>query len=88
MTAGVTRVGADAAGGRVEGGGQSFVRAGGDLLALVGDAVAPHGAAPHSSATLAAGSTVLRIGGTAVVRAGDAATCGHPATGAAWLRAD
>ena len=78
---GVTRVGIDTAGGTILGGGQSFVYCNGALVAIVGDAVAGHGLGPHAGPTMAEGSSTVFIKGIGVCRAGDAATCGHPATG-------
>ena len=83
---GIARVGVDSAGGVQLGGGQHFVRVGGALVALEGDAVAGHGDPPHAGPVMAQGSPIVRIGGIPVCRAGHLATCGHPTTGAAWMR--
>ena len=64
---------------------QTFARTGGKPWAVVGDAVADHGTGPHNNATLAAGSAFVRVAGLPVVRAGDAASCGHLATGASHV---
>ena len=86
---GVSRVGADSAGGTITGGGQSWVKIDGNPVALVGDGVAPHPPCPdvavHCVATMAAGSGWVKIGGVPICRAGDAATCGHTATGSGWV---
>ena len=74
---GVARVGIDSAGGIILGGGQSFVYANSSLIAVVGDAVAPHGDAPHSAPTLVTGSATVFINGIPVCRQGDLASCGH-----------
>jgi len=78
---GISRVGTDTAGGTITGPGSSTVFVNGDKASLIGDAVASHGIGPHGSATMAEGSTNVFASGTGVVRAGDAATCGHTATG-------
>ena len=83
---GIARVGLDSAGGAILGGGQSFVRVQGALWAVLGDAVAGHGDAPHAAPTMAQGSSFVRINGKPVCRAGHAATCGHAATGSASMR--
>jgi len=49
----------------------------GNEVALHGDAVAPHGIGVHENATLIATTTKLVVGGKAVVRHGDLASCGH-----------
>lgn len=81
--AGVSLVYINSAGGTITGGGQSFVRVNGSAVAVVGDGVFPHGF--HTNATMAEGSTLARINGLAICRAGDAATCGHTANGQAWF---
>lgn len=78
-------VGVDSAGGSILGGGQNWVRIDGAAVAVVGDSVAPHGRGRHGRAVMAAGSPWVRIDGAAACRAGDAATCGHRATGSAWV---
>lgn len=89
---GVARVGVDTAGGTILGGGQSWVFVDGVPEAVVGDAVAGHAPCPddpvHCAPTMAVGSAWDFIDGIPVCRAGDAATCGHAATGSAWLFSD
>jgi len=65
---------------------QTFVRTNGLAWAVVGDAVADHGSGPHNAAHMTLGSTILRIGGVPVCRAGDAASCGHLATGTSHVQ--
>lgn len=76
------RVGVDQVGtGLITGGGQSFVRIQGALWTVLGDAVADHGSSQHNSANMDEASTLVRINGIGVCRAGDGATCTHVATG-------
>ena len=46
-----------------------------------GDLVAGHGKAPHASPVMVGCSSKVRVNGKGVSRAGDAASCGHTATG-------
>ena len=78
---GLARVGVDTAGGVIQGGGQSTVFCNGSLVAVIGDAVAGHGRAPHSSPVMVEGSSTVFAEGIGVCRTGDAASCGHEATG-------
>jgi uncharacterized Zn-binding protein involved in type VI secretion len=76
-----SRVQVDTAGGLINTNGQSHVRIVGKFWAIVGDAVAGHGTAPHDVATMTQGSNFVKIGGVAACRAGNAASGGHTATG-------
>ena len=82
---GVSLVGVDTAGGTITGQLQSRVFVDGNPISVVGDPVAPHAPCPlvpiHCSATMAEGSPRVTIDGIPICRAGDEATCGHPATG-------
>lgn len=78
---GIARVGVDSAGGTILGGGNTHVRVNGALAAVVGDAVAGHGSGAHANPTMVQGSSKVFIRGKAVCRAGDAASCGHVASG-------
>lgn len=78
---GISRVGVDTAGGTILGGGQSTVFCNGSVVAVIGDAVAGHGRTPHSSPTMVEGSSTVFAEGIGVCREGDAASCGHTATG-------
>lgn len=78
---GITRVGLDSAGGVIFGGGQDFVSVEGAPVALKGDPVAGHGLDEHAGPVLAEGVGFFTINGVEVVRAGNAASCGHEATG-------
>lgn len=83
--AGIAVVGADSAGGTQLGGGQSFVTVEGMLVVVLGDPVAGHGQPPHASPVMAQGTPWFTINGIPVCKAGDAASCGHPSTGQAWV---
>lgn len=78
---GVARVKVDSAGGLINGPGSDTVFVNNANVSLIGDAVASHGTTPHNNATMAEGSATVFASGIGVVRAGDAATCGHTATG-------
>lgn len=86
MPSPVALVGVDSAGGTITGPGASQVRINGVPVALLGDRVASHGNGSHSSASMVEASTVVRINGVGIVRAGDAASCGHAATGSTRVR--
>jgi uncharacterized Zn-binding protein involved in type VI secretion len=77
---GVTRATQDTAVGIILGG-ISNVLVNGKPIAVMGDLVTAHDAAPHDVATMIAGSNQVFAGGKLVVKAGDLATCAHPATG-------
>lgn len=78
---GITRTGIDTAGG-TELGQSPDVIANGAHVVRVGDPVASHPKDyPHTSAVMAAGSSTVFVNGIPVCRAGDAASCGHVATG-------
>ena len=77
---GVSRAGADVAGGTIAAGsGNVFVN--GSPAARIGDPVAGHGRGPHGGPTMAGGSGSVFVNGIGVCRAGDPAGCGHPASG-------
>lgn len=81
---GITRVNLDSAGGLVTSSPQTFVRVEGELAAVAGAAIAPHGGPPHAVATLPTGSSFLSINGIPVVLAGMTATCGHVPSGSSF----
>lgn len=76
----------DSAGGAQIAGGQTYVRAEGQLIVVLGDPVTPHGIFPHAAPVMAEGSGFVRINGIPVCREGHVASCGHPTTGRAWIR--
>lgn len=79
----VSRVNVDSAGGLILGGGGAGYKIAGQIIAVIGDAVAVHPPAPpHSTApSMVTGQSNYRVNGTPVCRAGDAANCGHSSTG-------
>lgn len=78
---GVSRITADTAGGAIIGALVPTVLVNGQPIAVIGAAVAPHGDGPHAGPVMAQGSSTVTAGGIPVCRAGDQASCGHPATG-------
>ena len=85
---GVSRVGVDTAGGIITGPGEPTVLVNGSPVSVIGDSVAPHGLPPHDSAVMVGGSNTVFAGGIGVVRAGDASSCGHTATGSSNVNAN
>ena len=81
----ISRVGSNQAGGVIVGPGASTVIAEGARVSLKGDKVAAHGRPPHTSPTMVGSSGTVFAQGKPVVRAGDAATCGHAANGASTV---
>ena len=81
---GISRNSTDSARGGALINSQSTVSANGQPVIVHGDSVTSHGDAPHAAATMIASHTSsdnVFIGGVAVCNAGDAATCGHYASG-------
>lgn len=70
-----------AGGGLIRAGSNNHVFCEGHLVAVVGSPVSSHGSGSHSNATMVEGSPRVFIGGVAVCRAGDHASCGDVATG-------
>lgn len=85
MGFGITVKGLDTAGGVQLAGGQSEWTVEGQPIVLKGDPVSAHGLPPHAAPVMAAGSSWMTLNGVPVVRALNAATCGHAATGRAWF---
>jgi uncharacterized Zn-binding protein involved in type VI secretion len=77
---GVSRQGADTAGGTIAAG-SSNVFVNGSPIVRLGDAVAGHGRGSHRSPTMAGSSSTVYANGILICREGDPASCGHPATG-------
>ena len=78
---GISRVGTDTAGSTIVGNLAPTVLVNGSPVAVVGAAVAGHGRGPHRSPVMDGSSGNVYANGILVCRAGDAATCGHPASG-------
>lgn len=75
---GIARVKTDAARGVILGPGSSTVKADGKTVSLLGDAVAPHGKAPHTSPTLVSnGAKTVFVDGKIPSKQGTIASCGH-----------
>ena len=83
----VSQVTTDSAGGTIIGSNQATpeITIDGLPVPVVGAPVASHAPCPvdpsHCAATMAAGSPGIVIDGVPIIRAGDPATCSHPATG-------
>lgn len=78
---GISRVGVDKAGGTIVGNLAPTVFANGAPVAVKGAAVSGHGRSPHSGPVMSGSSGTVKANGILVCRAGDAATCGHAASG-------
>lgn len=78
---GIARVGTDAAGGTITGALVPSVTVNGKPIAVKGAGVAGHGNSPHSAPVMVGASGTVTAGGIPICRAGDAASCGHAATG-------
>lgn len=80
---GISRVGVDAAGGTIVGNLAPTVFVNGAPIVVKGADVEPHPPfPPHSSSPIMVGcSSTVFAHGIPVVRQGDAASCGHPASG-------
>jgi uncharacterized Zn-binding protein involved in type VI secretion len=78
---GIARVGVDAAGGTLLAGGNGNVYVNGALIEVQGGPVQGHGIGPHASPTMVGASGTVYANGIAVCRSGDAASCGHIASG-------
>lgn len=78
---GISRVGADAAGGTIVGNLAPTVFVNGSPIAVQGAAVAGHGRGPHSGPVMTGASGSVKANGIPICRAGDSASCGHTASG-------
>lgn len=78
---GVSRVNTDNAGGLIVGNLAPTVLANGSPIAVKGAAVVGHGLPPHAAPVMVGASGTVFAQGVAVCRAGDAASCGHAASG-------
>ena len=84
---GISRVGVDAAGGTIVGNLAPTVKVNGSPVAVKGAAVAGHGRSPHSSPVMSGSSGTVKANGIEICRAGDAASCGHAASGSGDVKA-
>lgn len=80
---GAARVGIDAAGGTIVGNLAPTVFVDNSPIAVKGAAVSGHGKPPHASPVMSGASGNVFANNIPVCRAGDAATCGHAASGSA-----
>lgn len=84
---GIARVGVDAAGGTITGNLAPTVFVNGSPVAVKDAAVAGHGPNPHASPVMVGCSGTVFANGIPVCRAGDAASCGHAASGSGTVSA-
>jgi uncharacterized Zn-binding protein involved in type VI secretion len=78
---GVSRVNADTAAGTIVGNLAPTVFVNGNPIAVKGADVSGHGRGSHRSPVMDGSSSTVYANGILICREGDAATCGHPATG-------
>jgi len=78
---GTSRVGKDAAGGTIVGVLAPTVIVNNSPIAVKGAAVSGHGRGPHRGPVMVGASGSVFANNIPVCRAGDAASCGHPASG-------
>lgn len=78
---GIARVGVDSAGGTITGNLAPTVFVNGSPIAVKDAAVAGHGLPPHASPVMVGCSSTVFANGIAICREGDAASCGHAASG-------
>jgi len=78
---GISRVGKDAAGGTIVGALAPTVIVNNSPIAVKGAPVSGHGRGSHSGPVMVGSSGNVFANNIPVCRAGDAASCGHPASG-------
>ena len=78
---GASRVGVDAAGGTIVGNLAPTVKVNNVPVAVKGAAVSGHGRGSHRGPVMAGASGNVFANNIPICRAGDAASCGHPASG-------
>lgn len=85
---GVARKSVDTAAGSQIGARQQFVTVEGHLWMVLGDVNEMHGLLPHLPGPdqMVQGSSFVTINGIPVCRAGHLAGCGHPTTGADFMK--
>lgn len=85
---GIATIGIDSAGGIIVSNVNSCkVYVNGSEAALAGAIIAPHDSGPHLTAKMTSSSGSVFINGLGIVRAGDAASCGHIASGSGSISA-
>lgn len=84
---GVARVTVDVAGGLIVGALVPSVKVNNAPIAVKGAVVAGHGRSPHTAPVMVGASGTVRAGGIPVCREGDAASCGHVASGSGTVSA-
>jgi len=84
---GISRVGVDTAGGTIIGNLAPAVRVNGSSVAVTGASIVSHGPSVHIAATMSGHSSTVRANGIFICRAGDAASCGHTASGSSTVSA-
>jgi uncharacterized Zn-binding protein involved in type VI secretion len=85
--AGIARATQDTAGGTITGVLAPTVFVNEKPVACKGATIAPHGVGTHASSTMSGASSKVYANGIQVCREGDAATCGHTATGSGNVNA-
>lgn len=78
---GAARVGVDKAGDTITGNLAPTVLVNGSPVAVKGAAIAGHGLQPHAAPVMVGASGTVLANGLSICRAGDAASCGHTASG-------
>lgn len=78
---GISRVGVDTAGATIVGNLAPTVFVNGSPIAVLNAAVTGHGTGPHAGPVMAGHSSTVSANGILICRAGDTASCGHPASG-------
>lgn len=78
---GVSRVALDTAGGLITGNLAPTVFVNGKNVAVMGAAITDHGTGAHNAPTMSGHSATVFANGLPICRSGDAATCGHAASG-------
>jgi uncharacterized Zn-binding protein involved in type VI secretion len=84
---GISRVGVDAAGGKIVGNLAPTVYVNNAPVVVKGATVEGHGRSPHSGPVMDKSSGTVRANNIEICRAGDAASCGHAATGSGDVNA-
>lgn len=78
---GASRIGKDVAGGTIVGDLAPTVKVNNSSIAVKGAVVSGHGRSPHNGPVMVGASGNVFANNIPVCRAGDSASCGHPASG-------